>query len=362
MHLYSLAPAVAATGVDVTVICQDQAAARLFARVGVPSVVAPVRSKWDVSGLTRLRPLLSADIVHTHDRRGALYVLPVARSRGAFAVHTYHGLPEALAVLPGRSVPSAAPALGTRERLRGFGLLRLEALAANQGATIVPSKAMAEFLLAHEFPGSRMYIVPSGIDARRSAPVDHVGSPIIATAGILEPHKRIDVLLHAAARCGTSHHIDVYGDGSLRDWLEREARRLRLNVTFHGQVTDLRERLEGADVFVLPSDGENLPIAILEAMAAALPVVATRVGGVSELVVDGETGVLVEPGDVDSMVTAISRLLEDQALRRRYGVAGATRVGTDFNIHSVAKATVDVYRRVLGTERRLFVDVDPGHR
>ena len=101
------------------------------------------------------------------------------------------------------------------------------------------------------------------------------------------------------------------------------------------------------DVFVLPSRGENLPIAILEAMAAALPVVATRVGGVPEVVVDSVTGLLVEPEDAAGLAGALDRVASDEAFRQRLGQAGATRIVEHFDARSTARQMVELYRTLL---------------
>ena len=98
---------------------------------------------------------------------------------------------------------------------------------------------------------------------------------------------------------------------------------------------------------MLPSRGENLPIAILEAMAAALPVVATRVGGVPEVVVDGETGLLVEPEDAAGLAEALDRVASDEAFRQRLGQAGATRIVEHFDARSMARQMVELYRKLV---------------
>jgi glycosyltransferase involved in cell wall biosynthesis len=115
-----------------------------------------------------------------------------------------------------------------------------------------------------------------------------------------------------------------------------------------GERDDVAEQLARADVFVLSSRSEGLPMAILEAMAAGLPVVATAVGGIPELVADGETGLLVPPGDADALAEALRRLVADPELRRRLGDAARTRVEERFSLAATRRAHVELYDRLLG--------------
>jgi glycosyltransferase involved in cell wall biosynthesis len=112
---------------------------------------------------------------------------------------------------------------------------------------------------------------------------------------------------------------------------------------FHGLVADVRPRLAELDVFVLSTLGDNLPVAILEAMAAGLPVVASRTGGIPELVEDGVTGALVPPGDVDALSQAIGRLVGAPDVRAAQGRAARERVRERFDSGEVARRMVKVY-------------------
>lgn len=347
-HLRDLLPAVTRLGVDVKVLCRDERVRGSFAGLGIDAVTMPVRHKFDVRGMAAVWPQLGGvDVVHAQDRRASLFALPLARLRRCRAVLTYHGLPDDIASMAGSSHGRVPAGVSPRRRLWLFrGLLPLESALARLGAVVVPSRALHDFLVGRGFPSDRLLVIPSGIDVRRTDP----GAPrtpfVVATAAILEPRKGIDVLLDACARLRCRAHLDVYGEGSLRARLEERAAGLGLDVTFHGRVEGLRDRLEQADVFVLPSWGENLPIAILEAMPAALPVVATRVGGNAELVVDGETGDVVEPGDADGMARAIDRLAGEPERRRAFGRAAAARAAEHFDPDACAERLVALYRRL----------------
>lgn len=348
-HVRDLAPAVAARGVDVTVICADEHVAEEFRGLGVGAEVVPLRHKLDIAGAASLPSLLrAADVVHSHDRRAGLFARTAARMVGARAVHTMHGVPDEIFAMVGRTDPPSPPGVsGAHRAWLRFGPLRIEALLSYLGAVVVPSHALARFLADHGFPEQRMHVIPYGVDVRRRTPAPLHEPPSVGTAAILEHRKGIDLLLEAWASLEVPAELHVYGEGSLRSDLEEQARRIGGSVHFHGFADDLREQLLGLDVFVLPTRADNLPVAILEAMAIALPVVATRVGGIPELVVEGETGVLVEPDDPDGLGAALRSLLSDPALCSRLGSAGARRVEERFDAGTVASRMVSLYERVL---------------
>jgi glycosyltransferase involved in cell wall biosynthesis len=141
------------------------------------------------------------------------------------------------------------------------------------------------------------------------------------------------------------------GEGPDRNAIEAEIRRLELQgrVRLAGERSDVPELLAESDVFVLSSRSEGLPVSVLEAMAAELPVVATDVGGLAELVVDGETGILVPPGDEAALTEALGRVVEDRELRRRLGAAGRARAESSFDLSEFRRAHLELYERQLGS-------------
>jgi glycosyltransferase involved in cell wall biosynthesis len=141
----------------------------------------------------------------------------------------------------------------------------------------------------------------------------------------------------------------LLGDGPLRESLRSRAAALGVSrhVVFAGHRPDARRLLAAADVFVLPSRHEGMPLVALEAMEAGLPVVATRVIGSAEVVHDGVTGALVRPGDPTALGAAVGRLLADPDLRRRQGVAGRRRYEACFTRQRMALETAEVYESVL---------------
>ena len=178
----------------------------------------------------------------------------------------------------------------------------------------------------------------------------------IGTACRLVPIKDVMTLVEALVRLRDDVpdvHLEIAGDGPERARLEREvaARGLTGAVSFLGWRTDIRAVMSGWDVFALPSLEEGLPIAALEAMAVGLPVVASAVGGIPELVVDGQTGWLVPPGDPGVLAQRLRTLLLNSELRRAMGSAGRNRARQHFSIEQMVKAITRIYDRVLQSPR-----------
>jgi len=170
------------------------------------------------------------------------------------------------------------------------------------------------------------------------------------TVARLRPPKDVMTLVRAIALLPPgSARATVVGDGPERADLAEEVRRLGVEgaVDLVGEREDVADLLAAADVFALPTLSEGLPMSVLEAMAAGLPVVAAAAGGVPELVEDGQTGILVPPGRPDALAAALGRLAADPALRRRLGGAGRRRAEAHFDIEACRRAHVDLYRELL---------------
>jgi glycosyltransferase involved in cell wall biosynthesis len=216
-------------------------------------------------------------------------------------------------------------------------------------------------------PRIRLIGITNGVDTRAFSPppggVPDPGSPfrfgvkhVVLIVGHLSEVKGYPVFLEAAAR--TIVDVDDVAFVALggettspgyRAFLERRASELGIRERLHflGWRDDVAEVLRAADVMVLPSLDEGLPIAILEAMACGRPVVATPVGGVPEAVVDGQTGLLVPPGDAAALSDAMTRLLRDPALGRRLGDEGRRRAETVLSIERVASRVEALYEELL---------------
>jgi glycosyltransferase involved in cell wall biosynthesis len=143
--------------------------------------------------------------------------------------------------------------------------------------------------------------------------------------------------------------LEIFGVGALEGELADQARAGGVDARFHGFVRDMRARLAQVDVLVQPSRADNLPLAILEAMASGIPVVGTRVGGIPELVVDGETGLVVEPDDPAALAAALDSLARSPQRRHELGERGRERAAEHFSAEGVARRTVALYEELCGS-------------
>ena len=152
--------------------------------------------------------------------------------------------------------------------------------------------------------------------------------------------------LHDLKNSGINIRVLVIGDGAERGKVEQHARALALDekhIQFLGRRSDIDDLLSAADFFVLPSDIEGLPMAILEAMAHGLPIVASNVGGIPEIIDDEREGLLFPAGDATALALAIRRLASDPFLRRRLGDAARQRVSAQFSLNAMVRKYDDVY-------------------
>jgi glycosyltransferase involved in cell wall biosynthesis len=213
----------------------------------------------------------------------------------------------------------------------------------------------ARGLEARTCTAERTVVIPNAIGVQHAPSARHDRErPLLVTVGRLKAPKDFLTLVRALALLPRgSFDALIVGDGPDRADLEAEIRRLGIGERVHlaGERRDVSALLAGASVFVLPSVSEGLPVSVLEAMAAGLPVVGSRVGGMPELVVEGETGLLVEPGDPDELAAALGRLLAERELRRRLGDAGRERARRRFALDPFRRAHVELYSRELARRR-----------
>ena len=192
-----------------------------------------------------------------------------------------------------------------------------------------------------------------GINAEREDPFASLrkrnpGAAIILTVARLDKQKGHIYLLNAAR--DVSGAVFVFaGDGPERTSLEDAARELGVTekVVFLGSRKDVPELLKASDIFVLPSLFEGLPLSIMEAMAARKPVIASDIGGVRELLKNGETGILTPPGDIPALSTAITTLLINRELADKMAASGESLVNRDFSSARMTKDLTNLYRHLL---------------
>jgi glycosyltransferase involved in cell wall biosynthesis len=230
------------------------------------------------------------------------------------------------------------------------------------------SDAVRTRLIEGGVPEAMIRTIPSAVDPGalypqqgRAALRDEAGladdASLLLVVAALVHRKGLDVLLDALARLaaeGLRPTLWIAGDGRARSALERLTRELRLGpqVRFLGERRDIADLLAACDVFILPSRREGLGVAALEAMAAARPIVATRVGGLAEAVVHERTGLLVPPDDPPALADALARLLRDPALRARLAAEGPARIAEGFRADDLVTAYEDLYFEVLAEAGR----------
>jgi glycosyltransferase involved in cell wall biosynthesis len=176
--------------------------------------------------------------------------------------------------------------------------------------------------------------------------------PIVLTSARLSPQKGHRYLLEAAALVPEAVFV-LAGDGPERMRLEAQARQLGLTnrVLFLGYRQDIPDLLACCDLFVLPSLFEGLPLCVLEAMTANKPVIATAVGGTDEVVVHGETGLLVPPADAAALASAIRMVLSDPSLAQRLAATGKARVDKEFSAAGMVQRVTHIYDQILSSHQ-----------
>jgi glycosyltransferase involved in cell wall biosynthesis len=322
-----------------------------------------IASGASLAEITRLRRLLkSCDIVHVHGARAALFgrlaALSLGRRRPRIA-YTIHGF--------------AAPYYRRRKR---YLLLRLErALAPLTDQLIAVCEAEKQAIVAAPMAGrAPVAVIYNGIAADRYWPVekgarsamrDSLAIPpdhcLIISLCRLDRPRDFETLLNAfqmvVARLPKARLL-IAGDGPLRPAIEKRLADLSLasQVSLLGWRTDAAALYAAADIYALTTWGwEGLPLTVLEAMAARLPVVATRAGGTPEVVVHGETGLLTPRQDTNALAGALTRLVAEPSLRRHMGEAGGQRVESLFSLERMVAAIATQYDALAANDRRALI-------
>jgi glycosyltransferase involved in cell wall biosynthesis len=316
----------------------------------VPAMRHPP-SPWDAVALHQLGALLRRlrpAVVHSHaSKAGALARVAAARARTGAIVHSVRGW-----AFESSHGPRRGAYLQVEQRLAGLAH-RLVAV----------SPALVDAGVSHGIGRAGDYrIIRSGIElARFAAAVDQGAvrrrlgipgsAPVVGTVMHLVPAKApLDFVAVAAqaAAAVDDLHVVVVGDGPCRRDVERAIARTGLGARFHllGLRDDVPELLRALDVFALTSRWEGMPRVVVEAAAAGIPIVATDVGGTRDIVVDGGSGFLCRPGDVDRLARAVITLLLDPGLAGRLAAAARARVTGDFALSRVVDQHIALYREL----------------
>ena len=320
-----------------------------FQKLGTPFYESLLKFKYDLLAFRRLTGILEGekiDLIYTLPHPNTVMFSSLAKSLGHVkrTVVSFHG--------------SGGPTGGRLLRRYQLPFLR------NTDRTIAVARHHKEYLVGVEgLDGARMVVIHNGVDTAKFHPGSandalraelgiRPGERVVTTVSSLNRYKGVDVLLRAAEgvrRKTENVRFLVVGDGREKDDLVRLAAELGVagSVTFAGMRRDVPEILRLSDLFVLPSRTEAFPNVVLEAMASALPVVATNVGSVSELVEDGVTGYLVGNEDAAGLEEKIRALLAHADRAREFGARGRAIVEKDFPLETMVRKREELFASLL---------------
>jgi glycosyltransferase involved in cell wall biosynthesis len=338
-----------AIGHRATLVAHPGGELRRRVEEGLELIPLAPRTEMDLSAawrFSRLIKRLMPDIVHAHDPHGVAMA--------------------SLALSIGGATHGREPALVASRRvdfhLKGNSFSRWKHRQVD--CFIAASEAIRQMLLVDGVPAGRTVTVHEGIDVEHAIAASPVnvheafwlphGAPIVGNVAALVPHKGHRYLIDAAqavVREMPDARFVILGEGELREHLERQVREhhLEKHVLLSGFRTDVLGCIKGFDLFVMSSVTEGLGTSLLDAMACSRAVVATRTGGIPEIVEDGLNGWLVPPRDAHALAAAIVRALKDEDQRRRFGGAGLARVRERFTVERMVAGTAAVYANVAGT-------------
>jgi L-malate glycosyltransferase len=301
-------------------------------------------------------------------------IVEVSRRERLEVIHAHYALPHAVSAHLAREVLAADPAgraaapklvttlHGTDITLVGsdpsfLPLTRFSIVASD--AVTTPSAWLAR--ATHETlgvpPTVAIEVIPNFVDAERFRPAGLAprplpAAPVVVHVSNFRPIKRVPDVVEVFARLRAERpaRLRLVGDGPDRAEVAALAARLGVaaDVEFLGERVDLPAVLREADLFLLPSETESFGLAALEAMASGVPVVASAVGGLPEVIPDGEVGFLCPLGDVEAMAAAAHRLFDDGALHARLSAAARRLAETRYRVEPAVDRYVSVYRRVIG--------------
>lgn len=321
------------------------ARARGLATYVVPELITSLHPKWDVLALFALRRLLrqlKPDLVHLHSSKAGLLGRVAAHLEGVPAVFTAHGW----AFTPGVSWPRRLLALLSEKAIgpwtpQVIAVSEFDRLLALRYRIIAPTRIVAVHNgLPPMLPPSDMAQQPE------SGALPTRGSRVLAIMVARFSSQKDQPLLIRALQHVPDLDLWLVGEGELLEESRALATELGVaqRVSFLGNRHDVPALLQASDVFCLSTHYEGFPISTLEAMRAELPVIATEVGGVSEAVLGEVSGLLIAPGDLAGWVSALQRLTQDSAERRRMGASGRQRFLKEFTSTPMLSRTWQVYK------------------
>jgi len=300
--------------------------------------------------LAKIFRTVRPDIVHTHKYKDSILATMAARCVGVpHVIRVVHGMPE-----PFKGLSNVNMSLYTLvDRFVLDWLVdKLIAVSSDIQRALVKIYGADRVVRVHNgIDLEAVQAKTSRSDKRKEWNISD-SVTLVGTVGRLVPVKGHMVLLEALQILHQSHcmvTLLIVGDGPLRGDLEAEVRRLGLEefVRFAGHQVEPYDFINMMDVFVLPSLHEGIPMVLLEALALRRPVVATRVGGIPEVIEHGRTGLLAEPSDAASLAGFIQRMVQDLPMAASIGKAGRARVEDEFTANTMAGKTAELYGQVL---------------
>jgi glycosyltransferase involved in cell wall biosynthesis len=329
--------------------------------LGVPAIEFAARSLRDRQTYRRVRAFVEEekiDVVHAHLTFSATWSALLSRETGIPSVATLHVAPTATRQF--RNTLRHRLATDARDWVMRKTLNRWSS------RVITVSEALRQTYLAKgDLRPEKVTVVHNGIELERfrqdraatRARLERefdipAGAPILVTVSVLRPAKGIEYLLDAVRSVPGAIFL-ILGDGNMREEWQAVAAQQGIadRVRWAGYRTDVHTILAGCDALVHPSLDDAFPTVLLEAMAAGLPVVATRVGGIPEIVVHGQTGLLVPPADAPALSAAIAELLADRERMRRMSELATETALTRFSTAAWVSRLTKVYDEVLGRPR-----------
>ena len=334
---------------------------------GIQVKILPIKKTYDLMAAFRLRNLIvheGVQVLHTH---GMLVNIV-----GRFASKMAHVPVSISTVHLTRELAGGARAENIRQWLKGKYYRSLDNFSAQFNDRIIAvSKSVKRDLISQGVGSEKIVVVKNGIEFKEwQSPLDNENHrakkrkelgidncPVVGTITRFSKQKDVRTFLYAisnVARDFPGIRCLIVGDGEQRRELEDLRYRLALNgnVTFLGYREDARDILDIFDIFVLSSLWEGLPLVVLEAMAASKPVIATRVPGTAEAIIDGQTGILVPLRDSERLAESIKRLLENPKDSQRMGAAGRRRVNREFSVERMIDETERLYMDLMNSKKK----------
>lgn len=314
------------------------------AKKGVESAIFSCGGKWDFKTIFQLRKFVKEEkieLIHSHGYKSNLYAFFSTIGLSVALVATCHNW------------------LGDDPKMRFYAALDRFFLR-KFSQIIAVSVDVQNKIIQSNISRGKVSLIKNGVNVNRFDDVE-CSPKFKATLGIPEHRMVIGTVGRISSEKGHLHLLNVFniiqkkipeitllivGDGNLREKLQREFDSQL--IVFTGQRSDLPNLYKCMDIFVLPSLTEGLPMVLLEAMASSLPVVATKVGFVPNVILEKETGLLVEPGDEEGLWNCLVALLADPEKRIGMGLKGYERVKNHFSASRMAKEYLAVYSKAVG--------------